>query len=1533
MRDKVSQNNKSALILQQAVEFEEKELQKRVSNVLNRVENLLVPDLGVNNYGRPFSECKKKSLNSNYYTNEIEILAPISDYPGKKILGIKWDLLKQDVINIHFKVQKDLGIEITDLDSEDLLPEKVKEEFMGEISREQDHIDYIYAQEKVKQLQKRNSQPCYPNRWKKEAYAPRIYDSIVDYVPTTNINAEEGSQLIDLLNTPRDGFLGQSYNYDDHELTEEWMVTFKDGTNGKATDDEIIKTNVTSLLDIMSTKVQDRVCNETGVLRKEPVELGSSLKEHPVWGLDSYSRRNIEIALEDSFFESRKNDYIDVSSSLSSSGENDTSMDVVEPVSSQATTTANSGTDVSPLSSISSSFSLSSQEKKTMKIFIEQWLLPAINAQELALAHNILYALHSININECAPAVIRRYANIVYTAVQKQGISEFKIHPKGTGVICTAKDGIKPHVLICEYLGEVHPSYRWCERLDVVAQGQKALELKPTLPDFWNILLERPQQDDPRGYGLLYVDASQRSNMGSSCSHSCDANCTSSVIARNGRLAIALTTNRHVSYGEELCMDYSSITSSEVEWRAAICLCGMTNCRGSFLHYATQDDLQQVLTKNCGPLWRFASLLKACSSRPVSDGDNETLVKHGMFSAALGDHPADWIKKYVADCLRFVEFERQALPCALLRGNSGYTWAYADMDARSVMEQRLQSIVCSFSMIGRVLQGQTQKNKQSLPLRPLASKEAAERVWRYMSMLPKLLDEAATVAKQINTNASAINGANSHDKSNKNSNDSNAISNSITAYIDTSNGGNTIFDSNLVHPVAAPLCGSSTVAPAPNGPLSPDVVPMAVLAPISEEVKIESADIRLKKAARAVKSIIDEGIPLDVRRLKSPILRIREVIISVQDLSTSTARLGLLADILVLWAQTNNYSVANMYESVESDPIHVIARDLGVNIKRSTLNQKKTDKTTGRLAARGNTTSPSSSNSNHSNCDTHESRDNPNNQSSSNGANCGTELRATSAFAVGSIAMDGVPTPSLTMNTNTTSSLSQSFTTNESQCKSQGSNGDLNLIINTTSTTAVTTSDNTSVVTTDGETSNSDSPSTVTEPEHKLTRAVRSQKGDSHNKASKTDDIVPDLEVVYEGVKTYSDSFTFWCLMNWYDAGTDNEITAPDTFGCALLPLPCQCFGACASSYGYTKNDRKLLLQILADDKLQNKPWPDKLKQCFSPIADIEKYCAPLPNKLNKSEDKKANRKSNNGAASKNISSDNDSTTEISKLTLNLQPVFGSPMLDVALGQVTAINAVQEKLLGQVVRRQSLGVDDDDAQFDSRLPPEIPTDWVQCEDPSCRKWRRVAWHVDANALPDPWYCSMNYWEPADASHDAPQDDFDPETENTCAWGDVEQMEPITKENVGEWRDVYCPINEVYYEAKIKMVRTKDEKTEIKVGFKWWGARYDEWIDSRSERIRCHNLFTNSQCTCIQAQEAWQGGGRGGQERKEKENAKNAKNALKLEKLRANKGKTSKGKNSKKPGKKPGRKRKDDITALKTTNGNVVGSQAKIQKIN
>jgi hypothetical protein len=277
--------------------------------------------------------------------------------------------------------------------------------------------------------------------------------------------------------------------------------------------------------------------------------------------------------------------------------------------------------------------------------------------------------LNSIRDNDTNSTEVMDYAGFVLQSIEDVGIDNFKIHPKGTGVICTNPNGIGAHVVIAEYLGELYPPYRWCERLDAVEKAQKTFELKPSLPDFYNILLERPRQD-PRGYGLLYVDASQKANLGSSCSHSCNANCTSSVVARNGKLVILLTTTRNVKFGEEICMDYYSITTSDVEWRAAVCLCGMTNCRGSFLHYATQEDLQDILNQNCGPLLRYAALLRSSIDKPITESDSAVLDRHGFREIALGENPRHWLKKFVAWNLHFVEYERRALPCALMRAKS-----------------------------------------------------------------------------------------------------------------------------------------------------------------------------------------------------------------------------------------------------------------------------------------------------------------------------------------------------------------------------------------------------------------------------------------------------------------------------------------------------------------------------------------------------------------------------------------------------------------------------------------------------------------------------------------------------------------------------------------------------------------------------------------------------------------------------------------------------------------------------------------------
>ena len=96
-------------------------------------------------------------------------------------------------------------------------------------------------------------------------------------------------------------------------------------------------------------------------------------------------------------------------------------------------------------------------------------------------------------------------------------------------------------------------------------------------------------------------------------------------------------------------------------------------------------------------------------------------------------------------------------------------------------------------------------------------------------------------------------------------------------------------------------------------------------------------------------------------------------------------------------------------------------------------------------------------------------------------------------------------------------------------------------------------------------------------------------------------------------------------------------------------------------------------------------------------------------------------------------------------------------MLDGALGQVDSVTRVISELCGDIntQSQSSKNGKTDTSQFDSILPPEVPTSWVQCE--SCRKWRRVAWNVDGDTLPDLWECHMNFWDVENAGCEAPQD--------------------------------------------------------------------------------------------------------------------------------------------------------------------------------
>lgn len=392
-------------------------------------------------------------------------------------------------------------------------------------------------------------------------------------------------------------------------------------------------------------------------------------------------------------------------------------------------------------------------------------------------------------------------------------------------------------------------------------------------------------------------------------------------------------------------MDYYSITTSAVEWKAAICLCGSTACRGSFLHYATQHDLQQVLTLNCGPLWRYASLLRACAGIPLSKQDGAVLERHGRYrcndialkhcsftgvvlvvrftgmkNAAFGKHHFHWVKKYAADNLRFVEFERKALPCALMRtkdnnSKSLYTYSAADMDARSVMEQRIQSMVCCFSMVGQVLLGNatavgrdassysdpaasSSAERESTPLVPFPPARAVREVWQRMQVIPALLEEHLVPAVKAQWESA------------------------LQSYLNKQE----LVASHRLKENSSPSRSNQQDPGSPHLLLPPKKKRHMGSSPEKMQQLKKSANVEAVNRALCKLKEIFKLEPMAMSKLKEAILSVRKVLIGIMHVSTPQARVSQLVDVLLFWAHTSNFSTVRSFQSMESQPVQVCAR-------------------------------------------------------------------------------------------------------------------------------------------------------------------------------------------------------------------------------------------------------------------------------------------------------------------------------------------------------------------------------------------------------------------------------------------------------------------------------------------------------------------------------------------------------------------------------------------------------------------------------
>ncbi|KAJ1432927.1 hypothetical protein B484DRAFT_394734, partial [Ochromonadaceae sp. CCMP2298] len=104
-------------------------------------------------------------------------------------------------------------------------------------------------------------------------------------------------------------------------------------------------------------------------------------------------------------------------------------------------------------------------------------------------------------------------------------------------------------------------------------------------------------------------------------------------------------------------------------------------------------------------------------------------------------------------------------------------------------------------------------------------------------------------------------------------------------------------------------------------------------------------------------------------------------------------------------------------------------------------------------------------------------------------------------------------------------------------------------------------------------------------------------------------------------------------------------------------------------------------------------------------------------------------------------------------------------------------------------------------------------------------------------------------------------DFDPDTENTLGYsaGDRQKFNEASFPR-GKKFDLFCNVNQVYYEATVEKLVSKKGYLKPKVLFHFmgWGHKFDETIAMDSERIQPHNLHTNPCSSDPRGQEKWQG---------------------------------------------------------------------------
>ena len=335
----------------------------------------------------------------------------------------------------------------------------------------------------------------------------------------------------------------------------------------------------------------------------------------------------------------------------------------------------------------------------------------------------------------------------------------FRLHPKGTGVVCINPNGLKAGTFVNYYNGEIYAPWQWYERQDAIKKCFPGMDL----PSFFNITLERPPED-VRGRHVIFVEAMHKGSFASRLSHSCEPNCQTVTFAQNGKLSLGMFTTKDIACGEEMTWDYSCITESVEEYRSGFCLCSSPGCRGSFLTYAGSGAFTAVVNKKHAFLHRNA-ILYAASTSPLTQAEQAALYDAGVRECALEGCP-EWLMKWAALTLEYIEFEQCELPEELMKLPATEYGRYDDIgaahEASGVKSTRLTNLVVTLDKVRYVL---SQPGQRRSPFfRRLSDDEIVDHLWsgehsifrRFLFTLAACGSNSQTLAVSKNTSLAML---------------------------------------------------------------------------------------------------------------------------------------------------------------------------------------------------------------------------------------------------------------------------------------------------------------------------------------------------------------------------------------------------------------------------------------------------------------------------------------------------------------------------------------------------------------------------------------------------------------------------------------------------------------------------------------------------------------------------------------------------------------------------------------------------------